>query len=48
MAPLTNGDLNAALTTAKAGWAECAAKVDMVVLCQDQAQRRDVGAQIHE
>lgn len=48
IAPLTNGDLNAALTTAKAGWAECAAKVDMVVLCQVQAQQEEVGSQRHE
>ncbi|WP_232443230.1 Rz1-like lysis system protein LysC [Burkholderia ubonensis] len=34
MAPRTNGDLDAALTVAKAAWATCAAKVDMVMTCQ--------------
>ena len=38
MAPLTNGDLNAALTTTKAEWAACAAKLDMIVACQKRAR----------
>jgi hypothetical protein len=34
MAPRNNGDLNDALVVAKAAWASCAAKVDMIVTCQ--------------
>ncbi|MDR5883608.1 Rz1-like lysis system protein LysC [Caballeronia sp. LZ032] len=38
MAPTTNGELRAALTTAKGAWGACAAKVDMIVSCQTAAQ----------
>ncbi|WP_254367200.1 Rz1-like lysis system protein LysC [Paraburkholderia sp. NMBU_R16] len=48
MAPRTNGDLDAALTTAKAAWAACAAKVDMIVSCQTEARQREVGAHAHD
>ncbi|WP_244106670.1 Rz1-like lysis system protein LysC [Paraburkholderia phenazinium] len=34
MTPGTNGDLDAALHVAKAAWATCAAKVDMIFDCQ--------------
>jgi hypothetical protein len=34
MAPRTNGDLDDALTIARAAWASCAAIVDMVFYCQ--------------
>lgn len=37
MAPRTNGQLDAALTKAKGAWAQCAAKVDMIVDCQAKA-----------
>ena len=37
MAPRTNGELNAAFTTAKGAWGKCAAKVDMIVTCQSKA-----------
>ncbi|WP_254597964.1 Rz1-like lysis system protein LysC [Burkholderia lata] len=40
-APRTNGDLDAALTTAKAAWATCAAKVDMIATCQARARQAD-------
>ncbi|WP_258187696.1 Rz1-like lysis system protein LysC [Trinickia symbiotica] len=48
MAPRTNGDLDDALTTAKAAWAACAAKVDMIVSCQAMGQQRAVGPRTHE
>lgn len=48
MAPQTNGDLDAALTTAKAAWAECAAKVDMIVMCQAEARQRHAGVNVHD
>lgn len=41
LAPRTNDDLNVALTTTKAAWATCAAKVDMIVTCQAKAQPTD-------
>jgi hypothetical protein len=34
MTPGTNGELDAALHVAKAAWATCAAKVDMIFDCQ--------------
>lgn len=40
MAPRTNGELQAALTTTKGAWATCAAKVDMIVDCQAKAQAK--------
>ncbi|HWX12868.1 MAG TPA: Rz1-like lysis system protein LysC [Trinickia sp.] len=36
MAPLTNGELRDSLDVARAAWARCAAKVDMIVDCQAQ------------
>jgi hypothetical protein len=48
MAPLTNGDLNAALSTTKAEWAACAAKIDMIFFCQADAQGRESGARLHD
>lgn len=48
MAPRTNGDLDAALTTAKAAWAACAAKVDMIVSCQAEARQRNAGTNVHD
>ncbi len=38
MAPKTNGELDAAFTSAKDAWAKCAAKVDMIVTCQAKNQ----------
>ena len=38
MAPRNNGDMNDALVVAKAAWASCAAKVDMIVTCQATGQ----------
>lgn len=37
----TNGELHLALERAEAAWAECAAVVDQVVQCQDQASADD-------
>ncbi|MFX1735395.1 Rz1-like lysis system protein LysC [Paraburkholderia sp. A1RI_3L] len=37
MEPRTNGELGDALTTTKGAWALCAAKVDMIVSCQREA-----------
>jgi hypothetical protein len=34
MAPHTNGELRDSLDLARAAWASCAAKVDMIVDCQ--------------
>ncbi|MEX3555912.1 MAG: Rz1-like lysis system protein LysC [Burkholderia gladioli] len=34
MAPVTNGDLNDALTETRGAWARCAATVDMIAACQ--------------
>lgn len=48
MAPRTNGDLDGVLTTAKAAWAACAAKVDMIVLCQTTAQHDGAPEKLHE
>jgi hypothetical protein len=48
MAPRTNGDLDAALTTAKAAWATCAAKVDIIVSCQTEARQRHLGVNVHD
>jgi hypothetical protein len=48
MSPSTNGDLHAALTTAKAAWAECAAKVDMIAFCQAQVRQREAAALLNE
>ncbi|WP_322029096.1 Rz1-like lysis system protein LysC [Paraburkholderia sp. J76] len=39
MAPRTNGDLDDALTIARAAWASCAAIVDMVFNCQQQGTK---------
>ncbi|WP_254785224.1 Rz1-like lysis system protein LysC [Collimonas sp. OK412] len=36
-APRTNGALNLALERAEAAWAVCAAEVDMVYFCQQEA-----------
>jgi hypothetical protein len=36
MAPHTNGELRDSLDVARAAWAGCAAKVDMIVDCQAQ------------
>lgn len=47
MAPSTNGDLDGALTIAKAAWATCAAKVDMIVMCQAREQVDDALAEQH-
>ncbi|KVN23883.1 LysC protein [Burkholderia pyrrocinia] len=38
MAPRTNGELQEAFDTAKGAWGMCAAKVDMIVTCQEKAQ----------
>ncbi|WP_234488044.1 Rz1-like lysis system protein LysC [Paraburkholderia aspalathi] len=36
MTPRTNGDLSDALDIAKAAWATCAARIDMIVKCQTE------------
>lgn len=41
MAPRTNGELDDALHVTKAAWALCAAKVDMIVMCQQRTGRTD-------
>ncbi|MDE1010732.1 MAG: Rz1-like lysis system protein LysC [Paraburkholderia fungorum] len=38
MAPKTNSELDAAFTSAKDAWAKCAAKVDMIVTCQEKTK----------
>ncbi|AOI69078.1 peptidase [Burkholderia multivorans] len=48
LAPRTNGELDAALTTVKAAWATCAAKVDMIATCQAKTQPADNGEHPHE
>ncbi|KVQ15676.1 hypothetical protein WJ98_24065 [Burkholderia ubonensis] len=48
LAPRTNGELDAALTTVKAAWATCAAKVDMIATCQAESQPADNGEHPHE
>lgn len=48
LAPRTNGELDAALTTVKAAWAACAAKVDMIATCQAESQPADNGEHPHE
>ncbi|RKF33392.1 peptidase [Paraburkholderia fungorum] len=48
MAPSTNGDLDGALHIAKAAWATCAAKVDMVVTCQAKGTNRTAPAADHD
>ncbi|WP_236078409.1 Rz1-like lysis system protein LysC [Paraburkholderia domus] len=34
MSPRTNGDLLDALDVARAAWRDCAARVDMILVCQ--------------
>jgi hypothetical protein len=41
MAPRTNGELDDALHVTKAAWALCAAKVDMIVACQQKSDDSD-------
>jgi hypothetical protein len=49
MTPGTNGDLDAVLHVAKAAWATCAAKVDMIFDCQKNGQHpRPAPAAIHD
>ncbi|XBO33387.1 Rz1-like lysis system protein LysC [Paraburkholderia fungorum] len=38
MSPRTNGEMQDALETAKGAWATCAAKIDMIVDCQNETQ----------
>ncbi|WP_245639787.1 Rz1-like lysis system protein LysC [Paraburkholderia heleia] len=45
MAPRTNGDLDDALTIARAAWASCAAIVDMVFNCQQKGAQ---GSEAHD
>ncbi|WP_232461151.1 Rz1-like lysis system protein LysC [Burkholderia ubonensis] len=40
MAPRTNGELHEAFNDAKGAWGMCAAKVDMIVACQERAQAK--------
>ncbi|WP_245616557.1 Rz1-like lysis system protein LysC [Paraburkholderia acidipaludis] len=39
MAPRTNGELDDALTIARAAWASCAAIVDMIFDCQHKGEQ---------
>jgi hypothetical protein len=39
MTPRTNGELDDALTIARAAWASCAAIVDMVFDCQHKEEQ---------
>ncbi|WP_230684597.1 Rz1-like lysis system protein LysC [Burkholderia cepacia] len=48
LAPRTNGELDGALTLAKAAWATCAAKVDMIAACQAGTPAPDHGAHSHD
>lgn len=51
LTPRTNGELQAALVTAKGAWAACAAKVDMIVDCQAKAQAKidaEAAGSVHE
>jgi len=48
LAPRTNGELDAALTLAKAAWATCAAQVDMIATCQAGTPAPDHGAHPHD
>jgi hypothetical protein len=49
MAPAINGDLDTALHVAKAAWATCAAKVDMIFDCQQNGlPPRPAPAAIHD
>ncbi|MDY7807110.1 Rz1-like lysis system protein LysC [Burkholderia stagnalis] len=51
LAPRTNGDLDAALTSVTAAWATCAARVDMIAACQASARpamQSDTEARPHE
>jgi hypothetical protein len=34
MAPRSNGELGDALDVARAAWRDCAARVDMILVCQ--------------
>ncbi|WP_321931543.1 Rz1-like lysis system protein LysC [Paraburkholderia guartelaensis] len=45
MSPRTNGDLDDALTIARAAWASCAAIVDMVFNCQQKGTK---GSEAHD
>jgi hypothetical protein len=48
LAPRTNGELDAALTLAKAAWATCAAQVDMIAACQAGTPAPGQGAHPHD
>ncbi|WP_235215008.1 MULTISPECIES: Rz1-like lysis system protein LysC [Burkholderia] len=48
LAPRTNGELDAALTLAKAAWARCAATVDMIAACQAGTPATGHGDRPHE
>ncbi|OXI92074.1 peptidase [Burkholderia sp. AU31652] len=48
LAPGTNGELDAALTLAKAAWATCAAQVDMIAACQAGTPATRHGAHPHD
>ncbi|MBN3750248.1 peptidase [Burkholderia sp. AU33423] len=48
LAPRTNGELDAALTLAKAAWATCAAQVDMIAACQAGTPATRHGAHPHD
>ncbi|WP_244118816.1 Rz1-like lysis system protein LysC [Burkholderia gladioli] len=40
LSPRTNGELLSALVATQEAWGKCAAKVDMIVDCQDRAQAK--------